>query len=373
MEATDKFLARHGKIAIGLQLAGLRAMAFNPGSSLTYLTGLHFHLSERPVVLIFVPHTPLLIVLPELEAAKLQNLSYPFQAFPYGEDPTTWVDAFRQAVHAAQIEAHQVGVEPLGLRVLELNLLQQSAPQASFVPAEQIIANLRMKKDESEIAHMQAAVKVAQEALENTKSLIKVGATEKEIAAQLSMNLMKYGSNPRLPFFPIVSGGPNSANPHASPSDRPLQSGDLLVIDYGANVEGYLSDITRTFAIGEVEPEFKQIAKIVLEANRAGRAAAKPGATATSVDQAARKVIEQAGYGKYFIHRTGHGLGLETHEYPYIRGDNDLVLETGMTFTIEPGIYLPDRGGVRIEDDVVITEDGVRSLTDLPRALITLG
>ena len=186
------------------------------------------------------------------------------------------------------------------------------------------------------------------------------------------MQLMRHGSNPRLPFFPIVSSGPNSANPHAAPSERKLTVGDLLVIDYGANVNGYFSDITRTFAIGEVDPEYRKIAEIVLAANQAGHAAAGPGVPASKVDQAAREVIEAAGYGEFFFHRTGHGLGLEGHEEPYIRSDSDLPLAVGNTFTIEPGIYLPDRNGVRIEDDVYITETGCQSFTNLPRELITL-
>jgi Xaa-Pro dipeptidase len=229
-----------------------------------------------------------------------------------------------------------------------------------------------MLKDEVELAAMLKAADIAQQALQATLPMIKIGITEKEIAAELSMQLLQNGSNPRLPFFPIVSGGPNSANPHAAPSERKLERGDLLVIDWGANVDGYFSDITRTFAIGEVEPEYHKITEVVLTANQAGHAAAGPGVPAAEVDRAAREVIESAGYGAYFTHRTGHGLGLEGHEEPYIRGDNQMALQPGMTFTIEPGIYLPNRNGVRIEDDVVITTDGCKSLTDLPRELITL-
>jgi Xaa-Pro dipeptidase len=229
-----------------------------------------------------------------------------------------------------------------------------------------------MYKDEFEISAMRKAAKIAQLALKATLPQIKIGVTEQEIAAELTLQLLQHGSKPKLPFFPIVSTGPNSANPHAAPSNRKLAAGDLLVIDYGANVDNYYSDITRTFAIGEVEPEFQKIAEVVLAANQAGHAAAKPGVPARDVDQAARQVIEAAGYGEFFIHRTGHGLGLEGHEEPYIRGDNLNHLQTGMSFTIEPGIYLPNRGGVRIEDDVVITASGCESFTDLPRELITI-
>jgi len=167
-----------------------------------------------------------------------------------------------------------------------------------------------------------------------------------------------------------VASGPNSASGHAFPTERKLAAGDLLVIDWGASAAGYFADITRTFAVGEVEEELAKVHRIVQEANAAGRAAVRAGATCGSVDDAARSVIQAAGYGEYFIHRTGHGLGMEIHEEPYMRAGNEMVLEPGMTFTIEPGIYLPGRGGVRIEDNMVVTEDGGESLTDLRRELV---
>jgi Xaa-Pro dipeptidase len=148
-----------------------------------------------------------------------------------------------------------------------------------------------------------------------------------------------------------------------------LETGDLLLIDYGAAVEGYFSDITRTFAVGKLDPELTGVHEIVQAANTAGRAAARPGVPCQDVDRAARRVIEEAGYGPYFIHRTGHGLGMEVHEPPYMVEGNTRRLEVGMTFTVEPGIYLPGRGGVRVEDNVVITEDGSKSLTTLERNL----
>jgi Xaa-Pro dipeptidase len=197
--------------------------------------------------------------------------------------------------------------------------------------------------------------------------------TEKELAAELMTQLLKHGSEPELPFAPIISGGPNSANPHASPSERRLQAGDLLVVDWGATYDGYISDLTRTFAVGEVDEEYKKIHQIVQDANAAGRAAGKPGAPCAAVDKAARDVIEQAGYGVYFTHRTGHGIGMEGHEEPYMRGDNMQLLEPGMAFTVEPGIYLPGRNGVRIEDNVVITETGADVLSDMAREIRVVG
>jgi Xaa-Pro dipeptidase len=219
---------------------------------------------------------------------------------------------------------------------------------------------------------MRKAVQIAEQALTATLPYVRIGLSERELAAELTLQLFRAGCDPQLAFSPIVSSGPNSANPHATPSGRTLTSGDFLVIDWGASFEGYLSDITRTFAIGNMEPELVQISKIVQEANIAGRKSAKPGIAVGNIDKATRDVIETAGYGKYFTHRTGHGLGMEGHEEPYIRAGNLMLLEPGMTFTIEPGIYLPGRNGVRIEDDVVITDTGAECLTSLPREVAQL-
>jgi Xaa-Pro dipeptidase len=363
---------RQAKLASMLQTAGLDSLVLNPGPSLIYLTGLHFHLSERPVTVILKPGETPVIVLPELELEKTKHLPYPILAFPYGEDPSVWEVAFRRAIQATQLDGKRIGVEPRQLRLLEFRLLQYAAPEAEFISADESVAKLRMFKDESEISAMRKAAEIAQEALQATLPHVKIGCSERELAAELTLQLLRAGCDSQVPFAPIVSGGPNAANPHATPSSRPLSPGDLLVIDWGASYEGYFSDITRTFAIGDLKPEFSVICKIVQEANAAGRAEARPGIPAEMVDRATRSVIESAGYGKYFTHRTGHGLGMEGHEEPYIRMGNQMLLEPGMTFTIEPGIYLPERNGVRIEDDVVITQTGSESLTTLPREVIQL-
>jgi Xaa-Pro dipeptidase len=220
---------------------------------------------------------------------------------------------------------------------------------------------------------MRRAVKIAQGALAETVPLIKIGMTERQLASELVVQLLRQGSDSELPFMPIVSAGPNSANPHASPTERKLQAGDLLVVDWSAAYDGYISDLTRTFAVGEVDEEYKKIHKIVQEANAAGRAAAKPGVPCANVDKAAREAIEKTGYGRFFTHRTGHGIGMEGHEEPYIRGDNMQTLEPGMAFTVEPGVYLPNRNGVRIEDNLVITENGADVLSDMPREIMVVG
>ncbi|MBS1250881.1 MAG: Xaa-Pro dipeptidase [Chloroflexi bacterium] len=352
----------------------LDALALNPGPNLVHLTGLNFHLMERPTVAFFRPEAAPLLILPELEQGKLAQLPFELQPFPYTEDRATWPQAFRRAVDTGGLRAKRVGIIPNRLRVLELRFLEEAAPQATFVPAEEVAAALRMRKDPQEIEHMRQAAHIAQEALEATLSQFKIGITEREFAAELTTQLLRHGSDPHLPFSPIVASGPHSANPHATPTARTITEGDLLLVDWGANVEGYFSDITRTFAVGDVGDSLREIAGIVKEANAAGRAAARAGTPAGEVDQAARTVISRAGYGEHFIHRTGHGLGREAHEEPYIAAGSDQILEVGMTFTIEPGIYLPRvgsvrGGGVRIEDDVVITPEGCESLTDLPREM----
>jgi Xaa-Pro dipeptidase len=352
---------------------GLTALALNPGPTLTYLTGLQFHLMERPTLVIFTPPSAPVIVLPELESGKLSQSHFDFKVFTYGDNPAKWGDAIQAACQESKLNGKKVAVEPLRLRFMELQYLQSAAPHAHFVSGETTLNRLRMQKDQSEVDAMRKAVRIAEQGFMEMVEKARPGMTERELAAQLTMAMLQAGSEPEFPFSPIIASGPNSANPHAVPTDRKLTPGDLVVVDWGAAYEGYFSDLTRTLAIGEVDAELIHIANVVAEANRAGRAAAKPGLTAGTVDQAAREVITAAGYGDYFTHRTGHGLGMETHEEPYIFSENKLLLAEGMTFTVEPGIYLPGRGGVRIEDNIAITSTGAETLSSLPRELYSIG
>jgi Xaa-Pro dipeptidase len=351
----------------------LDAVILNPGPTLTYLTGVQFHLMERPVVLFVAPGKDPVLVLPELELLKVDLFPYKVQAIAYGELPSEWDDAFRKAAHSLGLDGKRIGVEPRQMRLLEFRHVKAGAPHAEYPDASEALSQLRLKKDKAEVDTMRRAVKIAQDSLEATIPSIKIGMTERELAGELMVQLFKHGSDPELPFAPIVSGGPNAANPHASPSERKLQAGDLLVVDWGAAYGGYISDLTRTFAVGEVDAECQKIHKIVQEANAAGRAAGKPGVPCANVDVAAREVIEKSGYGKYFTHRTGHGIGMEAHEDPYMRGDNMQLLEVGMAYTVEPGIYLTNRNGVRVEDNMVITENGSESLSDMPREIRVVG
>lgn len=345
------------------------AVAINPGATLTYITGLHFHLMERPVLLLCKQGQQPVLVLPELELGKVKSSSIPVTPFTYGDDPSTWPALIHKALHSLSLDKGVIAVEPTRLRFMEIDYLQKAAPDLKFVNGDAIFNWLRIQKDVAEIKEMRKAVEIAQNALTATLPIIHAGVTEIEIASRLTIEMLKAGSATELPFQPIVASGPNSANPHAVPTDRKLENGDLLVIDWGAACGDYFSDLTRTFAIGSLSEELRQIYETVKAANAAGRNAGQPEIVAGEVDRSARNVIDSAGYGQYFTHRTGHGLGMEAHETPYMFGSNELPLNTGMVYTVEPGIYIPGKGGVRIEDDVVVTADGSESLSDFSRDL----
>jgi Xaa-Pro dipeptidase len=212
---------------------------------------------------------------------------------------------------------------------------------------------------------MEKAVAIAETALEAGRAVIAAGRSERDIQRAIQMSLLEQGSAPS--FGVLVASGPRSALPHAGSSDRVLESGDLLWIDMGATYNGYQSDITRTFAVGRPPEALRSAYRTVLEAQENARTGGRPGMTCEAVDRLARRVIAAAGLGEYFTHRLGHGLGLEGHEPPFMVDGNAEVLQPGMVYTVEPGVYIPGRGGIRIEDDVVVTSDGSRSLTDYRR------
>ncbi|MBN1218480.1 MAG: aminopeptidase P family protein [Anaerolineae bacterium] len=367
-------LVRVQKLQLLAAAARLDAIAVVPGPNMRYFTSLIFHLSERPTVAFFpIEGIPVLVV-PTLEEGKVRRAPYQVEAFTY-DDAQGPVNAFNQALQALNLGGKKLGIEGRRMRFLELDLMAASNHAPHVTNADIIIAELRMRKDDTELAAMRHAVQIAQQALDAMLPAVKPGVTEKELAVELTLQLLRHGSDSELPFTPLVAAGPNAADPHGFPSTRPVKSGDVIIFDWGATADGYFSDITRTFAIGgaPVDPELLRAYQAVQAANQAGKEAAKPGATGQTVDRAARAVIEEAGFGPYFVHRTGHGLGMEIHEEPDMKAGSVVPLEPGMTFTVEPGIYLPNLGGIRIEDDVVITETGSESLTTLPRLLTTLG
>jgi Xaa-Pro dipeptidase len=229
-----------------------------------------------------------------------------------------------------------------------------------------------MRKDAVEIAALGEAAEAIDRVHARMAEWLRPGRTEAEVGADIAAAIVAEGHT--AAEFVIVGSGPNGASPHHAVSDRVICRGDVVVVDIGGPVlEGYCSDCTRTYAVGgPAHPEVARTYAVLQAAQQAAVDAVRPGVTAQSVDAAARDVIADGGYGEFFVHRTGHGIGLDVHEEPYIVGGNDLRLEPGMTFSVEPGIYLPGRWGARIEDIVVVTEDGVRRLNNRPHELVVL-
>lgn len=350
---------------------GLDGLALVPGPNLFYLSGIDAHLSERPLVLFLPVDDEPAIIIPRLEASKAREAGVAEERIFAWRDEEGYSEAFQQACAFLELSDYLLGVESLRMRVLELELLRRYAPGLSTAHAEPVLDALRVRKDAQELEAMDRAAAIAETAMERLLPQLKAGITERQAAGILSRELLDAGSA-GLPFGPIVAFGANSAVPHAVAGDITLREGDLLLFDWGASVGGYASDITRTFAFGEIDAEMRRVYDLVQAANAAGREASRPGASGQEIDRATRAVIADGGYGDYFIHRTGHGLGLEVHENPGIVEGNTDPLPEGAVFTVEPGVYLPGRGGVRIEDNVVLTSNGHRSLTSLPRDLITL-
>jgi Xaa-Pro dipeptidase len=348
------------------------AIALVPGTNMHYFTGLEFHLSERPVIALFT-RDALSVIVPQLELPKLtERPDLNARAFAWS-DTDGYVGAFRQAVDDLGLRGKTLGVDGMTMRVTEWLTFQELDPSLRVRPVERGLIGIRAIKGADEVEAMRRAIAISEAALAKLMHEVEPGMTEREIASRLSQLLAEHGGD-GVSFDALVQSGPNSANPHGFVTGRPLQTDEFLLIDFGARYNGYPADITRTFCLGAPTDEMKKIYETVLRANEAARAIAKPGVPMGTVDKAARDVIEAAGYGQYFTHRTGHGLGLDVHEpIPQIASGVADALEPGMAFTIEPGIYVPGLGGVRIEDNVVVTEGGIDVLTSFPRTLNVAG
>ncbi len=268
-----------------------------------------------------------------------------------------------------------LGIEKLGFEDGYMTVAQYRQLADAFtcelVPAQGLLGALRAAKDEEEIALMTKAQRISEQALEEILKFLRPGVTEKEVAAKLTYDMLRFGAE-KMSFDPIVASGPNGSLPHAVPSDRAIQSGEFVTMDFGCIYGGYCSDMTRTVAVGEPTEEMKKVYAVVLEAQLAGIAAEKAGVTGKSVDAAARRVIEDAGYGEYFGHSFGHSVGLEIHEAPNAGSTCEDVIPLGAAVSAEPGIYLPGKFGVRIEDVTIFTADGCVNLTKAPKDLIIL-
>ena len=265
----------------------------------------------------------------------------------------------------------KIGFESINMVVFLFKSLNKKLPNIDWQPTENIIEIIAAVKDIEEIRTLKEAVEITDKVFENLIPDIKIGATEKEISAKLSYLIKKLGGE-KDSFDPIVASGVNSALPHARPSDKKLESGDFVVMDFGAKYDGYHADMTRTVLVGEVTDKHREIYDIVLKSNRAGIKKAKAEKTGAELDKVCRDVITKAGYGKEFCHSTGHGIGLEVHSHPRVSKINKEPLLENYVVTIEPGIYIPDWGGVRIEDDCLIKKDGCEVLNRSMKELIIL-
>lgn len=276
------------------------------------------------------------------------------------------------AEQLAALNIARVGFDDTALTVSAYQAMLKASSKVDFTSIGSACYQVRIVKDEGEKVTMRRAAQLTDETLKYILTVIKPGMTEKQVALEMLYHIRKLGAEGESFSF-IVASGPNASMPHAIPTDRVIQNGDILTMDFGCKVDGYCSDMTRTVAIGQVADEIKKIYDIVLQAQLAGLAAVKPGVTGVAVDKIARDIITQAGYGQYFGHGLGHGVGVEIHEQPRLSPmAGDTLLAPGMVVTVEPGIYLPGLGGVRIEDTVIVTEDGCENLFTASKALTVL-
>jgi Xaa-Pro aminopeptidase len=338
-------------------------MLLSIGADLPYLTGYQAMPLERLTMLVVGVDSEPVLVVPQLEAPRVEP--GPFALRPWGEteDPLAMVAEMCRGAGDVAIGDQTWSVFLLGL--------QAQLPTAAFRSATPITRTLRAKKDSREIEFLHRAATGADRVSAHLAGLKFSGHTEQEISRLVTRMTLEEDHDQAL--FWIVASGPNSASPHHEPTDRVIEPGELVVVDFGGKHRGYCSDTTRTFSVGEPDAQQVEVHAAVRAAQEAATAAVAPGVRAEEIDQIARRTITDAGYGEYFIHRTGHGIGLEGHEHPYLVEGNSEKLEPGMCFSIEPGIYLPDRFGVRIEDIVTVTDVGVESLNQANRALVQVG
>ncbi len=343
---------------------------FTSTENVFYLSNFYSDPHERLLGLaVFQEKEPFLIC-PALEKESVKNAGWEHDVIAYSDIENPWDLIEKEAKKRVQSFA-KIAIEKEHMNVRRFEELIHRFPGAEMVSSEEKLRRLRMIKDEEEIQRIKKACALADYAVDIAVSEISAGKTELDIAAAIEFELKKKGVQ-KMAFMTTVLAGANSALPHGTPGETKIQEGDLIVLDLGVVVDGYCSDITRTVAYRCIDDKQRDIYNIVLKSQLAAIKASKPGATCAEVDLTARNIIAGAGYGEYFTHRLGHGLGISVHEYPSVTEKNSLVLEEGMVFTIEPGIYLPGIGGVRIEDDILITGQGAEVLTKYPKGLVII-
>ncbi len=337
---------------------GVDYMFIGPGADLHYLIGTPGMDNERMMMLV-IPRTgdPAMVV-PALEKLATSRYASFFELLDWhdNEGPQS---RLRQLLGDTSGVRCAVGNHLWSMFLLEL---QKSIPDGSWITANEVLKKLRITKTSEETQVLKDAAAIADKTFSELVTLQFSGRSEREIMGEINRLLLQHGQEKML--FCIVASGPNGAQPHYHTGDRIIQPGDMIVLDFGGSYRGYCSDMTRTVLVagGRPDPDYERVYNTVNSARAAGHRQARPGVSCESVDAAARAVITEAGYGEYFVHRTGHGIGMEVHEEPYIVGGNGLTLEPGMAFSIEPGIYLPGRFGVRIEDIAVVTDEGEENI-----------
>ncbi|MEP6693636.1 MAG: aminopeptidase P family protein [Chloroflexota bacterium] len=345
------YTTRREHASRALRARGLSALLLSPGSDLAYLAGYRVFASERLTCLVVSAEGRATLVVPELESPRARAASPDLEQRTWGETDDPY------AVVAELVTAEggvAVADQMWSLFVLHL---QAALGGRGFQVASVVTRELRMRKDTHERDALRAVSAAADRAFPRVLQREFAGRSEREVGAELATLLREEGHDEVT--FTIVASGPNGASPHHETGERRIARGDTVVLDFGGTREWYCSDITRTVHVGpDVDDEVRRVHDIVRRSQEAGYAAATAGATAASVDAASRRVIDEAGYGERFIHRTGHGIGLDGHEHPYLVRGNDERLEPGMAFSIEPGIYIPGRFGVRIEDIAILGDDG---------------
>lgn len=320
------------------------------------------------VVAIYVSqhHDPVLIV-PAMEVEDAKDAGWEYDIIQYGDHENVW-ELFFTYVDNNNAIPRAIGLEYNHLILDRFNTIQKIFPDSTFVDAQEILAQLRLIKNDHEYKLLKEAARLADYGVEVGMNTIAEGVAELDVIAEIEYALKKKGVQ-EMSFSTMVLSGSKTASPHGTPSTDKITKGDLVLFDLGVVHQGYCSDITRTFAFQHITDEQKTIYQTVLNAEEEAIKAAQIGVEVGHIDQTARNIISKAGYGQYFTHRIGHGLGIDVHEYPSMHQENTLKLQEGMCFTIEPGIYVPNVGGVRIEDMIFITASGPKSLTASPKKL----
>ncbi|MGM9924617.1 MAG: M24 family metallopeptidase [Bacillus sp. (in: firmicutes)] len=332
-----------------------------------HLSGFYSDPHERLLALAVFPDAEPILICPKMEVPDAKNTGWQHEVIGYTDIENPW-EMIKAAIEKRNIQVSTVAVEKEHMNVERYEQILKYFSSPTFVSAEEKLRQLRMIKDEKELTILREACRLADYAIEVGTNEIQEGKTEMDILAAIEYELKKKGIN-EMAFSTMVLTGKNAASPHGVPGNTKIQKGDLVLFDLGVVYEGYCSDITRTVAYYDITDKQKDIYDTVLQAQLAAIELSKPGVTCAQVDLAARTYIADKGYGDYFPHRLGHGLGISVHEYPSLTETNALPLQEGMVYTIEPGIYVPEVAGVRIEDDIYVTSTGCEILTKFPKDL----